>query len=213
MRKSAKSAKSAKWVLGSVLSAASLLAFTPSAQAETFDQSKAEWQFAWDVYQFESILPFDLRSQVTVDLPIDIQAPIEHVYSVYSNLQNDVGRHPFLQGFITYADYTDDGVEFINFTALENVPAGPIVIPNKTQAQQRKHPAQYLYYTDSWDLPNVTTHQEVTFQDMGNGTTRVNEHITFLANALLINFTVTNGVSSHQAYQAALKRDIENGTL
>jgi hypothetical protein len=205
--------KLTKCVLGFVFAAASTVGFTPAAQAETYDEYKAEWQLAWDVYQFESVLPFDLRSRVTVDLPIDIQAPIDHVYSVYSNLQNDVGRHPFLQGFITYADYTRDGVEYIDFTALENVPAGPIVIPGHTQAQQRKHPAQFLYYTDSWDFPNVTTHQEVTFQDMGDGTTHVNEHITFLANPLLINFTVTNGVSSHQAYQAALKRDIENGTL
>jgi hypothetical protein len=205
--------KLAKGVLGSVVAAASTLAFTPDARAETYDEYKAEWQLAWDVYHFERLLPFDLRAQVTVDLAIDIQAPIDHVYSVYSNLQNDVGRHPFLQGFITYADSTCDGVEYVDFTALENVPAGPIVIPGHTQAQQRKHPAEYLYYTDSWDLPNITTHQEVTFKDVGNGTTHVNEHITFLANALLINFTVTNGVSSHQAYQAALKRDIENGTL
>jgi hypothetical protein len=205
--------KPAKWVLGTVVFAASAVAFTPDAKAETFDEYKAEWQLAWDIYQFERIVPFDLRSSVTVDLAIDIQAPIDHVYSVYSNLQNDVGRHPFLQGFITYADCVRDGVEYVDFTALENVPAGPIVIPNKTQAQQRKHPAEYLYYTDSWDLPNITTHQKVTFQDMGDGTTHVNEHITFLANPLLIDFTVTNGVASHQAYQAALKRDIENGTL
>jgi hypothetical protein len=193
--------------------ATAMTAFTPRAEAETYEEYKAEWQLAADVYQFESWLPFDLRSRVTVDLPIDIEAPIDHVYAVYSNLNNDIGRHPFLQGFITYADYVQDGVEYIDFTALENIPAGPITIPGHTQAQQRKHPAQYLYYTDSWDLPNITTHQEVTFQDMGNGTTHVNEHITFLADALLINFTVTNGVSSHQAYQAALKRDIENGTL
>jgi hypothetical protein len=193
--------------------AMTMTAFAPRAQAETYGEYKLEWQLAWDVYQFESWIPFDPRSQVTVDLPIDIQAPLDHVYSVYSNLQNDIGRHPFLQGFVTFADYVDDGVEYIDFTALENVPAGPIVIPGHTQAQQRKHPAQHLYYTDSWDAPNITTHQTVTFMDMGNGTTHVNEHITFLANPLLINFTVTNGVSAHQAYQAALKRDIENGTL
>jgi hypothetical protein len=193
--------------------AMTMTAFAPRAQAETYGEYKLEWQLAWDVYQFESWIPFDPRSQVTVDLPSDIQAPLDHVYSVYSNLQNDIGRHPFLQGFIIFADYVDDGVEYIDFTALENVPAGPIVIPGHTQAQQRKHPAQYLYYTDSWDAPNITTHQTVTFTDMGNGTTHVNEHITFLANPLLINFTVTNGVSAHQAYQAALKRDIENGTL
>src|SRR5581483_391141 len=101
--------KLSNWVLGSVFAAASSVAFTPVAHAETYDEYKAEWQLAWDVYQFERLLPFDLRSQVTVDLPIDIQAPIDHVYAVYSNLQNDIGRHPFLQGFITYADYTQDG--------------------------------------------------------------------------------------------------------
>jgi hypothetical protein len=203
-----------RWMVGSILAAAStVLGFTPQAHAETYDEYNAEWQLAWDIYQFESWLPFDLRSNVTVDLPIDIQAPIDHVYAVYSNLENDIGRHPFLQAIITYSDCTHDGVEYIDFTALENVPAGPIVIPNHTQAQQRKHAAQYLYYTDSWDAPNVTTHQLVTFTDAGNGTTHVNEHITFLANPLLIDFTVSNGVSSHQAYQAALKRDIENGTL
>jgi hypothetical protein len=201
-------------MLCSALAAAqAMIAFAPSARAETYEEYKAEWQLAWDIYQFESCVPFDFRSKVTVDLPIDIDAPIDHVYSVYSNLQNDIGRHPFLHGIITFADYVEDGVEYIDFTALEDVPAGPITIPGHTQAQQRKHPAQYLYYSDSWDAPNITTHQEVTFADSGNGTTRVNEHVTFLANILLINFTVTNGVSSHQTYQAALKRDIENGTL
>ncbi|MGW4533704.1 hypothetical protein ACWEOI_22425 [Nocardia sp. NPDC004340] len=41
----------------------------------------------------------------------------------------------------------------------------------------------------------------------------MNEHITFTANPVLIGFTADNGISSHKAYQAALKRDIENGTL
>lgn len=199
-------------LVGSLI-AACAIGFAPRAQAETYEEYHAEWEIAWTIYQFEKWLPFDLRAQATVDLPIDIAAPIEHVYAVYSNLENDIGRHPFLQAIITYSDCVREGVEYIDFTALENVPAGPLVIPGHTHAQQRKQPAQYLYYTDSWDAPNITTHQLVTFTDMGNGTTHVNEHITFVADPLLIGFTETNGVSAHQAYQAALKRDIENGTL
>jgi hypothetical protein len=41
----------------------------------------------------------------------------------------------------------------------------------------------------------------------------VTEHLTFEANVLLIDFTVTNGVSSHQQTQVALKEAIESGRL
>lgn len=185
---------------------------TAAARAET-DPYQSEWQTAWDIYQFESGLPIELRSSVTVDLPMTVNAPIDRVWSVYSNLANDIHRHPFLKAIYTHADTVQNGIETVNFTALEDVPAGPLVIPGHTHAQQRKHPAEHYYTSDSWDLPNITTHQLITFHDNGEGTTTVNERLTFLANPLLIDFTVNGGVSSHKAYQAALKHDIEAGVL
>ncbi|MEU4226370.1 hypothetical protein AB0F17_18905 [Nonomuraea sp. NPDC026600] len=62
-------------------------------------------------------------------------------------------------------------------------------------------------------MPNAVTHQAIVFTDLGGGHTRVTEHLTFEANVLLIDFTVTNGVSSHQQTQAALKEAIESGRL
>lgn len=190
----------------------------PVAQADTAggciesnNGYTAEWQASWAAYQAGQNNPAESRASVVVDLPITINAPLPKVWSIYSNLRNDIGRHPFLKDVITHRT-CDDG-QVVDFTALEDIPMGPVTFPGHTQAEQRLHPAEHFYTSDSWDIPNITTHQLITFTDNGDGSTTVNEHITFLADPTLIQFTADNGAASHRAYQAALKRDIENGSL
>ncbi|WP_153347798.1 SRPBCC family protein [Nocardia aurantia] len=145
------------------------------------------------------------------DLPITIAAPRDEVWAVYSDIRNDIGRHPFLKDVVTHRSCEEDGVRVIDFTALEDIPMGPVTFPGHTQAQQRIHAAEHYYTSDSWDVPDITTHQRITFTDNGDGTTTVDERLTFLADPALIRFTADNGTASHRAYQLALKRDIENG--
>ncbi|WP_067710508.1 hypothetical protein [Nocardia yamanashiensis] len=209
-----------KYLVGCTLTLLFVPAVSPVAQAdsapscvETPNPETAAWQSAWATYQAAESNPSSADSSRTVDLPITIDAQLEKVWAVYSNLHNDIGRHPFLAGIATHRDCTENGVRTIAFTALENIPMGSVTYPAKTQAQQRLYPADHYYLSDSYDDPGVFTHQKITFTDNGDGTTSVNEHITFTTNPLLLSFTVENGVSSHLAYQAALKRDIENGTL
>ncbi|RMI35351.1 hypothetical protein EBN03_03470 [Nocardia stercoris] len=207
---------------------------SPAAQAaptaptctNTPNSYTAGWQSGWATYQAAqsggsgsssgsstgSASGSATLSQ-TADLPITINAPIAHVFAVYSNLQNDIGRHPFLQAIYTHSVCSDGVTTTTDFTALENIPMGSATYPAQTEAQQNVVAAGYYYTTDSYDEPGVITHQKVTFVDNGNGTTSVNEHLTFVTNALLESFTVENGVASHQQCQAAIKRDIENGTL
>lgn len=193
---------------------------SPVAQAdsaptctETPNSYTAGWQTGWASYQAATKSPSSGTSTRTADLPITINAPLAKVWTVYSNLRNDIGRHPFLKDIITHRTCSDGVTQTIDFTALENVPMGSVDYPAQTQAEQRLYPADHYYLTDSYDQPGVITHQKITFVDNGNGTTTVNEHLSFTANPVLIGFTADNGISSHQAYQAALKRDIENGTL
>jgi hypothetical protein len=195
-----------------------LTGLSSPARAETDAQLAASWQLAWDTYRFYEILtaplPWTGRSQVNRDIAIDINAPIAHVFDAYSNINNHIGMHSFLKRVVTHADWTENDVRYINFTAIEDIPlVAGIPVSSKTHAQQRIHRNAFYYETDSWTLPNVVTHQKIVFTDLGNGVTRVTEHLTFEASILLIDFTVTNGVAAHQATQAGLKTAIENGTL
>ncbi|ETK31750.1 SRPBCC family protein [Microbispora sp. ATCC PTA-5024] len=204
------------------LSALLLLTFVAApARADTIEtdaQLAAEWQLAWDFYKFYEIgtapLPYTGRSRVERDVSIDIDAPRDHVFAVYSNFANHIGRHSFLQRVVTRKDWTENGVHYINFTAIEDIPVvAGVPVTTKTHGQQRIHPDGYYYETDTWTLPNVVTHQKIVFDDLGDGRTRVTEHLTFEASILLIDFTVTNGVSSHQETQQGLKEAIESGEL
>ncbi len=196
-------------------------AFSGPARAgtpETDAQLAAEWQAAWDFYKFyqcaSAPLPITGRSQVKRDISIEIAAPIEHVFTAYSNVNNHVGLHSFLKRVVTHKDRVQDDTRYIDFTAIEEIPVvAGLPVTSKTHAQQRIHHSGYYYETDSWSLPNVVTHQKIVFADLGDGRTRVTEHLTFEASILLIDFTVTNGVSSHQETQAGLKKAIENGDL
>ncbi|MEW9532116.1 SRPBCC family protein [Microbispora sp. NPDC049125] len=207
--------------LAALFAAALLLpALSAPARADTIEtdaQIAAEWQAAWDFYKFYQVatapLPYTGRSRVERDISIDIDAPREHVFEVYSNFDNHVGRHSFLQRIVTHKDWTDGGVHYVNFTAIENIPIAGVPVTTKTHGQQRVHPDGFYYETDSWTLPNVVTHQKIVFTDLGDGRTRVTEHLMFEASVLLIDFTVTNGVASHQETQAGLKEAIESGEL
>ncbi|MEV1242391.1 SRPBCC family protein [Nonomuraea sp. NPDC050022] len=188
------------------------------ARADSDPLLATQWQLAWDTYRFyehlTGPLPLDGRTAVTRDLPIDIDAPLDHVFAAYSDINHHIGLHPFLKRVATHADYVQDGLRYVNFTAVEDVPVTDgVPVTVNTHAQQRVHAAEYFYETDTWTMPNVVTHQRIDFTDLGGGRTRVTEHLTFEANVLLIDFTVTNGVSSHQQTQVALKEAIESGRL
>jgi hypothetical protein len=199
-----------------------LIAFSGPARAdvpETDAQLAVEWQFAWDFYKFYQVLtnplPITGRSSVSRDISIDINAPRQHVFDVYSNFNNHIGRAAFLVRNVYHKVWTTGGVQYNNLTAIEDIPLPVvgIVTSDKTHAQQRIHLNEFFYETDSWTLPNVVTHQKIVFDDLGGGVTRVTEHLTFEASIALIDYTVTNGVSSHQQTQAGLKAAIESGEL
>ncbi|MEU4830891.1 SRPBCC family protein [Streptosporangium sp. NPDC023615] len=195
-----------------------LLTVLPApAQAETDPLAAARWQAAWDTYRFYECLtaplPITGRSRVERDISIDIDAPAEQVFDAYSDIENHLGIHPFLRRVLTHRDRTENGVRLVDLTAVEDVPVAGVPVSSETHAQQRLHRDELFYETDTWTLPNVVTHQRISFEDLGDGRTRVTEHLVFEASVLLIDFTVTNGVSSHRRTQAGLKEAIESGEL
>jgi len=201
-----------------VLATGIALGSTGTAGAESFSGSSSsssvdlEWEASWAAYQLEAGLSGSALASVSVDLPVTIDAPIDRVFSAYSNLYNSLGRHPFLKDVLDHRRYTEGDADVWEFIALEDIPAGSMSIPGRTVGQQRLYAADHWYSTDTWDMPGVITHQKVTFVADGDATT-VTEHLTFSAPDALIDYTVQNGVSSHIANQQAMKRDIENGTL
>ncbi|MDH6680572.1 hypothetical protein M2284_004801 [Rhodococcus sp. LBL1] len=185
---------------------------TSSSSSSSSSSVDVEWEASWAAYQLEAGLVGSALATVNVDLPVTIDAPLDRVFPLYSNLNNSLGRHPFLKDVLDHRRYTEGGADVWEFIALEDVPAGSLSIPGRTVGQQRIYAADHWYSTDTWDMPGVITHQKVTFAANGGATT-VTEHLTFSAPAVLIDYTVKNGVSSHIANQQAMKRDIENGTL
>ncbi|MFD4469889.1 hypothetical protein ACFWPA_16535 [Rhodococcus sp. NPDC058505] len=171
-----------------------------------------EWEASWAAYRLELSQADWALSTVTVDLPVEIDAPADRVFPAYSNLYNSLGRHPLLTGIVDRRTYTDGDAEVWEFIALEDIPAGSASIPARTVGQQRIHAAERWYTTDTWDAPGVITNQKVTFTENA-GTTTVVQHLVFRAPAVLIDYAVKNGVAAHLENQQAMKRDIENGTL
>ncbi len=213
-----RSARRALHVAAAVLAASiAVSANASTARAQPDAAYALEWQVAWTLYRFTewlpAPLPWDLRKRVTRTISIEIDAPIDHVFDAYSDIDNHIGRHAFLRRVITHAEYEDDEVVVRNFTAVEDVPIAGIPVPTNTHAQQRIHSDDYFYESDSWTAPGVVTHQLAIFEDLGNGRTRVTERLVFEAEFLLIDFTVTNGVAAHQATMAAMKESIESGEL
>src|SRR4051812_14770373 len=83
-------------ILAALFAAALLLpGMSVPAHADTFEtdaQLAAEWQAAWDFYKFYQVatapLPYTGRSRVEREISIDITAPRDHVFEVYSNFAN-----------------------------------------------------------------------------------------------------------------------------
>ncbi|GAA4210624.1 hypothetical protein GCM10022252_78640 [Streptosporangium oxazolinicum] len=196
-----------------------LTAFSGPARAETPEsdpQLAAEWQTAWDTYKFYKNtppLPGSGRSRAKDSISITINAPVKHVFSAYSNINNHLGMHSFLKRVVTHKDWSQAGKRYINFTAVEEIPYEGSIVVSNTHAQQRIDKAGLYYETDTWSLPNVVTHQKIVFKKLTPGKTQVTEYLTFDADDTLIDFALANGVASHEATQAALKQAIENGDL
>ncbi|MBP2706272.1 hypothetical protein JOL79_20895 [Microbispora sp. RL4-1S] len=183
---------------------------------ETDAEIAAQWQNAWDTYKFYDTTPpapDSGRSRVTTSISIQIDAPINHVFTAYSNINNHIGRAAFLKRVITHKDWCSGDTRFINFTAIEDIPYQGVIVTAKTFAQQRIHSSDYYYETDTWSDPNVVTHQKITFNRVPGNKTVVTERLTFDADATLIDFVVQNGVASHQQTQTAVKQAIESGEL
>ncbi|WP_460367221.1 hypothetical protein [Actinocorallia lasiicapitis] len=191
----------------------------PAHAEESDSQLAAEWRYAWDFYKFYTCLtkplPITGRAVKSQDVTVEIDAPATRVFDAYSDFRNHLGLGGFLRRVAVHADRTEGGVRYVDSTAIEDVPtvAGLPPLSIKTHAQQRLHRTELYYETDSWTLPNVVTHQKIVFTDLGGGRTRVVEHLTFEANLLLIDFTLTNGVASHQATAQGLKQAIESGAI
>ncbi|WP_157108579.1 hypothetical protein [Aldersonia kunmingensis] len=195
---------------GLVLGSAGVAAAAPVSGANSAVDT--EWEASWAAYQFEASQAASLLVTKNVDLPITINAPIDRVFTAYSNFNNSFGRHPFLKGVLDRRKYTEGGAEVWEFIALEDIPLGPISIPGRTVGKQRMYAAEHWYSTETWDLPGVITRQKITFAKDGDSTV-VTEHLSFSAPAVLIDYTVQNGVDAHIVNQKAVKRDIENGML
>ncbi|MEU8271737.1 hypothetical protein AB0B89_31840 [Sphaerisporangium sp. NPDC049002] len=196
-----------------------LTAFTSPARADT-PESDAElalqWQTAWDTYKFYDTappVPGVGRSRDTAQISIQINAPVQRVFAKYSIISNHIGRAAFLKRVVTHKEWCRRDIRYINFTAIEDIPYQGTIVTSKTHAQQRIHQEDLYYETDTWSEPNVVTHQKIVFKKLPGGTTQVTEHLTFEADASLIDFVVTNGVASHQQTQAGLKAAIETGAL
>jgi uncharacterized membrane protein len=185
---------------------------TPPTDAEL----AAEWQEAWDTHKFYKNVPPAPGSGVSrasQSISIEINAPAQQVFKKYSDFNNHIGRAAFLKRVATHKEWTKAGVRYRNLTAIEDVPFEGQIVSLHTHAQQRLHLSKLFYETDTWSLPGVVTHQKIVFKKLGPQKTKVTEHLTFDAPDELIDFTVANGVASHQQTQAALKQAIESGQL
>ncbi|WP_326824983.1 hypothetical protein [Streptosporangium sp. NBC_01756] len=175
-----------------------------------------EWQAAWDTYRFYDStppLPGSGRSRDKARISIEIDAPVEHVFAAYSDINHHIGMHSFLKRVVTHDDRSQACIRTINFTAVEEIPYQGTIVTSNTHAQQRIDHDGLRYETDTWSLPGVVTHQKILFDELANGKTAVTEYLVFDADTSLIDFVVTNGVASHEATQAALKQAIESGEL
>jgi hypothetical protein len=197
-----------------------LTALSAPAHADTPEsdaQIALEWQDAWDTYRFADSTPPPLpgsgRSRAKSSISITIDAPVKHVFSLYSNINNHVGMHSFLKRVVTHKDWTKGRTRTIDFTAIEEIPYEGAIVISKTHAQQRINRDKLYYETDTWSLPNVVTHQKIVFEKRPGGKTEVTELLTFEADTSLIDFVVENGTASHEVNQAALKQAIESGEL
>ena len=178
-------------------------------------QTQAEidlWDTTWATYQALEAIPLPQRGVevVSQDLTVIINAPINDVFDIYSNVNNALGLHPFLVG-LTPIRHTNTSLDFI---ALEDIPLGDgTVFHATTVAQQRFNRKKHFYDADTYDAPGIVTHQHITFTKIAKGQTQVVEHLTFEAPAIYITTVVQGGVYAHLLVQQGLKAAIEAGAI
>jgi hypothetical protein len=205
-------------LLGMLLTVgAATSAYAPSANAQTHADYVREWDAGWQSYQQLEAVPLDQRGYVSQSqtLTIEIDAPIAAVYDIYSNVDNALGRHPFLTEIDPVRRYLGRDFAIVyDFIARESIPLPDgTIFPGSTISQQRFHPLQFTYDTNTYDFPGIVTHQHVVFTRLGFRRTQVTEYLTFEATPEFIQTAVQGGVVAHQLVQQALKRDIESGAL
>lgn len=190
-----------------------LLAFgsaTAEAGALRKTVATAYWEATWAQYQFISKRPLLQTglTETTRELSIDIAAPRETVFDIYSNVYNALGRHSFLREIVPIRC----GAHHFDFTAIEDVPLGPVVLSLRTVSRQ-VFDRPFSYTAETYDRPETITHQTISFTALSPTLTRVVESLSFEATPLLINTAVSGGVEAHTAVQQSLKAAIEAGEL
>jgi hypothetical protein len=175
----------------------------------------ARWQQAFVAYTAHTAVhPVDQptsRARVSRVLTIDVAASPERVFAAWTNVSGHVQRHPLLRGVMTHARTVDDvsGIELHTFTAFEEVPLGPFVLPIETHASSRLDPIHHRFSTTTWDEPATITRQVVVVSARADGTSRVSETLDFESDPMLISTAVDNGIAAHRALMLALKADLE----
>ncbi|MFC4588391.1 hypothetical protein [Sphaerisporangium corydalis] len=197
-----------------------LVAVPVAAHADTPPtdaQLAAAWKTALDTYKFTVTppppAPGSGRSRAKGTISIVINAPITHVFPVYSNFKNHLGLHSFLKRIVTHKTGVAGGKTYNNFTAIEDIPFEGAIVTNYTHAQQRIDVKGLRYETDTWSLPSVFTHQKIVFKKLSGNKTQITEQLIFDTDTSLIDVALESGVSSHKATQAGLKAAIESGAL
>jgi len=194
-----------------------LVLTTACATAVPTDTSAvaARWQQAFVAYTAHTAAhPVDQptrRARVSRVLTIDIAASPDRVFAAWTNVSGHVHRHPLLRGVMTHARTTDDvsGIELHTFTAFEEVPLGPFVLPIETHARSRLDPIHHRFTTTTWDEPATITRQIVVVSALADGTSRVSETLDFESDPMLISTAVDNGIAAHRALMVALKAELE----
>ena len=150
------------------------------------------------------------RSREQRTLRIEIDAPVDEVFAVFSDVHQHFGLHPLLRHVVTHALIDDDSRRERRFTAVEDVPVGfGVVVPIETHAVTRIDAARHRYTTESWTDPATITRQIFVFTDVGDGVTRVDETITFEAPLVLMPTAVDGGFGAHTRFMTAAKQRIE----
>jgi len=199
-----------------VMAMGATTAFTRGAHAETQQQYVQTWDSTWATYEAEEAIPLaergvDVQSQ---SISIVINAPVEDVFGIYSNVFNAVGINPDLDSVVRIRQTFTGGYPTLDFIALESIPLpGGTILQEQTVAQYRFNDLEHYYDADSYDVPGIITHQHVTFTAIDCTHTQVTENLTFEAPPIYIAETAEGGVYAHELVQAGFKAAIESGAL
>jgi hypothetical protein len=206
------------WIhaVGFVMAMGASIAYAPGARAETEQEYVALWDSTWATYLAEEAIPLPERGVdvESASISIVINAPVDDVYAVYSNVYNAVGINPDLDSVVPIHYTFAGGIPTFDFIAVESIPlGGGVVLQEDTVAQYRFHDDEHFYDADSYDVPGIITHQHVVFVAIDCAHTQVTEYLTFEAPPIYIAETAEGGVFAHEQIQAGFKAAIESGTL